>query len=523
VRHFFPRLRYAQLGVAVGPEGTADQLQTGGAWVGDTPGGVIGWGWGAGHHRWRMNSVMVDCSGQILHSGQTRLLRDRNRLLDKAVSVVAQDQGSLLPPSLHDWLAAGGLARFIAVLVDEHLDLVRIRAANARDRGAPTRDPRLMVRILLYGYIIGARSSRVIERECVDDVCFRWLAAGAAPDYRAIARFRRRHLAAMGHLFVQALALCQAAGVVRLDRVALDGTRVRANVLAAEVSALLADAERIDKDEDATFGKNRRGGVVSEQPRRRETGLAEIGAACEGAGVGGEATGRSTAQRLLVGALLLALMFAGGYAVAAHKTLTLSVDGLPMTVSTMKSRVIDVVRQNGFAVGEHDSVYPGANQPVHQSDTIVLRRVGRHVPQLDLTHAPEQSRRTIEKPTKIAVATPLTAACSAAPAGWASLARGAARAAPAAQAPASAARAPVVRAIRAVKATRANPVTRRLAAKAVPAGPAVPATSRSPQARLPRRPFKGLAPSMREGASPQRQHLRDSEATAEVLWLRPSP
>jgi len=205
VRHFFPRLRYAQLGVAVGPEGTADQLQTGGAWVGDTPGGVIGWGWGAGHHRWRMNSVMVDCSGQILHSGQTRLLRDRNRLLDKEVSVVAQDQGSLLPPSLHDWLAAGGLARFIAVLVDEHLDLVRIRAANARDRGAPTRDPRLMVRILLYGYIIGARSSRVIERECVDDVCFRWLAAGAAPDYRAIARFRRRHLAAMGHLFVQAL------------------------------------------------------------------------------------------------------------------------------------------------------------------------------------------------------------------------------------------------------------------------------------------------------------------------------
>jgi len=147
--------------------------------------------------------------------------------------------------------------------------------------------------------------------------------------------------------------------------------------------------------------------------------------------------------------------------VAAHKTLTLSVDGLPMTVSTMKSRVIDVVRQNGFAVGEHDSVYPGANQPVHQSDTIVLRRVGRHVPQLDLTHAPEQSRRTIEKPTKIAVATP--------------------------------------------------------------AGPAVPATSRSPQARLPRRPFKGLAPSMREGASPQRQHLRNSEATAEVLWLRPSP
>ena len=79
-----------------------------------------------------------------------------------------------------------------------------------------------MVRILLYGYTIGVCSSRVIERKCVDDVSFRWLAAGAAPDYRAIARFRRRHLSAIGYLFVQALALCQAAGIVRLGRVALD-------------------------------------------------------------------------------------------------------------------------------------------------------------------------------------------------------------------------------------------------------------------------------------------------------------
>ena len=83
---------------------------------------------------------------------------------------------------------------------------------------------------------------------------------------------------------------------------------------------------------------------------------------------------KRTAQRALVGAFLLALTFAGGYAVAMHKTVTLSVDGSPMTVSTMKSRVIDVVRDNGFAVGDHDDLYPAANQQVHQSDTIVLRR-----------------------------------------------------------------------------------------------------------------------------------------------------
>ncbi|MBE1552811.1 uncharacterized protein YabE (DUF348 family) [Mycobacterium sp. OAS707] len=78
--------------------------------------------------------------------------------------------------------------------------------------------------------------------------------------------------------------------------------------------------------------------------------------------------------RLLVGAMLLALSFAGGYAVAAHKTVKLTVDGSEMTVATMKSRVIDVVKENGFDVGERDDLYPAANDEVHQSESIVLRR-----------------------------------------------------------------------------------------------------------------------------------------------------
>ena len=202
-------------------------------------------------------------------------------------------QGLLLPPSLDDWLPAEHLARFIAELVGEHLDLSRIWAAYTEGRGGPPYDPRLMVRILLYGYTIGVRSSRAIEVKCTDDVAFRWLAAGAAPDYRAIARFRKRHLSALGPLFVQALALCQAAGMVRLGRVALDGTKVRANaskrkamsyarmsekekVLAGQVSALLAEAERIDKAEDVRYGKNNRGDELPEALRRRETLLGKI-------------------------------------------------------------------------------------------------------------------------------------------------------------------------------------------------------------------------------------------------------
>ena len=72
--------------------------------------------------------------------------------------------------------------------------------------------------------------------------------------------------------------------------------------------------------------------------------------------------------------MLLALTFAGGFAVAAHKTVTLTVDGTEMTVATMKSRVIDVVTENGYDVGDRDDLYPAGDQPVHQSDTIVLRR-----------------------------------------------------------------------------------------------------------------------------------------------------
>jgi resuscitation-promoting factor RpfB len=327
------------------------------------------------------------------------------------VPVADPDQG-LLPPSLGDRLPAEHLARLIAELVDEHLDLVPIRAAYTAGRAAPPDDPRLMVRILLYGYTTGVRSSRVIERKCVDEVPFRWLAAGAAPHYRAIARFRKRHLSALGYLFVEALALCQAAGVLRLGRVALDRMRVRDNastrkvisyaripeterVLAEEVWALLADAESIDKAEDAVLGENSRGDESPEQLRRRETRLAKIR---EGKGTVGAEAGQQVRQRAapkpkalraLVGAFLLALTCAGGYAVAVHKTVILSVDGSPMTVSTMRARVIDVVRDNGFAVGDHDDLYPAAHQPVHQSDTIVLRR-GRP---LQLSVDGQQSRQ----------------------------------------------------------------------------------------------------------------------------------
>lgn len=213
--------------------------------------------------------------------------------MDKTFRRFDPDQQFLLPPSLDEWLPAEHLARFVAELVDEHLDLSRIGAAFTEGRGAPPYDPRLMLRVLIYGYCTGVRSSRKLEAACVDVVAFRWLAAGSAPDYRSIARFRRRHLSALGQLFLQALVLCQAAGMVRLGRVALDGTKLRANasrrkamsyarmgekekILAQEVSDLLAEAEAIDRAEDAQYGKNRRGDELPPELARRETRLVKI-------------------------------------------------------------------------------------------------------------------------------------------------------------------------------------------------------------------------------------------------------
>jgi len=114
-----------------------------------------------------------------------------------------QAQCFLLPPSLEDWLPAGHTARFISETVEDALDLSAIYASYESATGAPPFDPRLMTKLLLYGYSVGVTSSREIERRCVVDVAFRYLSANVVPDYRSVARFRRRHLGALEDLFTR--------------------------------------------------------------------------------------------------------------------------------------------------------------------------------------------------------------------------------------------------------------------------------------------------------------------------------
>ena len=139
------------------------------------------------------------------------------------------DQQLLLPAALREWLPDDHLAYFISDVVDQ-LDLSEITARYEREsRGVPPYHPLMMVKVLLYGYCVGVASSRRIAQRLHEDIAFRVLAANNTPDFRTISDFRKDNLGALSGLFLQVLALCQQAGLVKLGHVALDGTRVRAN------------------------------------------------------------------------------------------------------------------------------------------------------------------------------------------------------------------------------------------------------------------------------------------------------
>jgi transposase len=219
---------------------------------------------------------------------------------EKSFRAYDPDQVLLMAPVLREWVPEGDLAHFVSDLVEDVLDLSAIYVSYEGERGFPPYDPRLMVKLLIYGYANGICSSRKLERATYRDVAIRMLCAGQQPDYRSIARFRARHLDALSELFVQALRLCAKAGLVKLGQLALDGTKLRANAsrhkamsydrmgkkeaeLEAEVEALrgqaralLAEAEATDAAEDELYGADRRGDELPEELARRETRLARL-------------------------------------------------------------------------------------------------------------------------------------------------------------------------------------------------------------------------------------------------------
>jgi transposase len=201
------------------------------------------------------------------------------------------EQTLLLPPSPVEWLPANHLVFFLLDMAAE-LNLSAIYAVyEARDpRGVKAYEPRMMVVLLLYAYCVGIPSSRRIERACWEDAAFRVLTGNQQPDHSRISDFRLVHLDALAGLFVQVLRLCQKAGLVSLGNVALDGTKVKANAskhkamshermlkteaqLEAEIAALLRKAELIDAQEDARYGKGKRGDELPKELQLRQDRL----------------------------------------------------------------------------------------------------------------------------------------------------------------------------------------------------------------------------------------------------------
>ena len=213
--------------------------------------------------------------------------------MGKTYRTYLPEQDFVLPPSLRDWLPEDHLAYFVSDVVDE-LDLSAVESIYEKEeRGQLPYHPRMMTKILLYGYCVGVFSSRRIERKLTEDVGFRILAAGNEPDFRTISDFRKLHLAALQGLFDQMLQIALQAGTMKLGQVMIDGSKVKANAskhkamsygrmqeeekrLKEEVRRLLKQAEATDGEEDARYGRDRKGDELPAELARRETRLKRI-------------------------------------------------------------------------------------------------------------------------------------------------------------------------------------------------------------------------------------------------------
>ena len=175
-----------------------------------------------------------------------------------------REQSFLLPPDVREWLPEDHFAWFVLDAVAQ-MDLAAFYGAYRADgHGRAAFDPGMVVALLLYAYARGTRSSRAIERACQEDVAYRVIAANQVPDHTTLARFRQRHQDTLAGLFGDVLGLCVQAGLVQVDVIAVDGTKVHANAseratcdyerIAREI---LDDADAVDREEDERYGERR--------------------------------------------------------------------------------------------------------------------------------------------------------------------------------------------------------------------------------------------------------------------------
>ncbi len=202
-----------------------------------------------------------------------------------------QSQPFLLPPSLQDFVDENHPAHLINDLVDQ-VDLSALEARYG-NLGQPAYHPRLMLKVILYGFTVGIFSSRKLQRACQENLAFKYLAGMETPVFRTFIEFRQRHRDDMKEVFVQTVKLARALGLARLGAVALDGSKVEADTskhkamsygrmleeeskLRVEIEQLLEAAQATDEQEDQECSPDSDGYRVSDELARREQRLEKI-------------------------------------------------------------------------------------------------------------------------------------------------------------------------------------------------------------------------------------------------------
>jgi transposase len=192
-----------------------------------------------------------------------------------------RDQAYLLPPSLKDWLPEGHLAWFVLDAV-EQIDLSEFYKKYRTDGvGNSAYHPSMMVALLMYSYCTGERSSRKIETRCQTDVAYKVVTANQYPDHTTISRFRKDNQSHLKKLFLEILRLSAEAGLVKLGKVSLDGTKIKANAslsanrklkhLKQEIDKMLSEAEAKDAEEDKAYGVDKRGDEMPDDLQDRKS------------------------------------------------------------------------------------------------------------------------------------------------------------------------------------------------------------------------------------------------------------
>ena len=201
-----------------------------------------------------------------------------------------QDQQHLLPKDLSDWVEEDSLERFVSDTIDYLDQQGRLDPFYPEEtdeaRGRPQYHPVMLVKVLVFGYAQGIRSSRQLDRLLERDVAFRYLAANQQPDFRTIADFRKDHWDDFQHLFVEIFRLCQQAGMAQMGEVALDGRRVQGDTaldqnrtreqIEDEIEEILEEAAEIDAEEDEEYGPENRGDELPEEMRDQEGRLERL-------------------------------------------------------------------------------------------------------------------------------------------------------------------------------------------------------------------------------------------------------